>query len=157
MLHFPACAQGWDSRPELRQVTSSGTAHTLPARLRLAFGLSGLISLVLCTAAVVTLAGVDRHVTGLTNIINFRAAPASDLMRAADAVTLATNRYLRAHTVPDYSAALAEFTRARRQIGSIRIGLAASEEGAAMATSPATLCHVWNRGEATLKRRPHFS
>ncbi len=105
---------------------------TLHGKLRSSIILGGLLCLGLCLGAVVILSRVERRVTGLASDISAQAAPAADLMRAANLVAHKVSTYARTHSDPDHKSALMEFRSAARKFGQVRVDMVGRDDGTAM-------------------------
>ncbi|MBC7366107.1 MAG: hypothetical protein H7343_04720 [Undibacterium sp.] len=95
----------------------SRSVATLPGKLRSSILLAGLLCLGLCLGTVVILSRVEQGVTGLAGDIFAQAAPAAELMRAANRVALRVSTYTRTHGEPDRKSAFTEFRSAAHKFG----------------------------------------
>jgi methyl-accepting chemotaxis protein len=122
---------------------------TLPTRLRLMFGLLGLISLLLCLGTVWHLHRVGGRVAELSEAMDGQAAPAAELLRLTDDVALQVAQYARTKGEEEQRRALAGFREARRAVGRLRVRLSAEDgagKGTRLAAEVGRALVDWERG-----------
>lgn len=105
-------------------VSRKPAGSSLPARMRRLFVSAGVISLLVCGATVVLLRSVNRQVAGVARAVETESMPATELLRAVDAVAARVAHYNRTRTEDDRRAAVAEFDRARHAVAVLRVRLA---------------------------------
>ncbi len=107
---------------------------SLQGWLRTASLVAGAACFAICGAAVVILGRVETGVTELSDNIAGSAVPATELIRAANEVSLKVSVFTRTRCEVDRKAASAEFNTALKTMARIRVELAALEEGQATAS-----------------------
>lgn len=97
---------------------------SLPSRLRLIFGVVGVVIVALCASTFFLMRGVSTRVGGVTDVVEREALPASETLRIVDGLAARIAQYTRTRAEAERKAALEEFAQARHRLARKQVELA---------------------------------
>jgi len=108
---------------------------SLPAQLRWLFSGAGVVSVAVSVMLVVLLGRVQGRVAEVARMVAGEAMPATELLRAVDAVALRVAQYNRSRLEADRREAMAEFARVRHGLAVLRVQFAGQPEPVELAAT----------------------